>query len=513
MTFTKERKIMAGLGTVLLFNGIFMLAFYLSTQRCVEISNEALASADKLSAARDLVWAVELQLRHTRWISIVAGLISTVSVSIAFLVVRGGFRKSQRAEAQLHENEERFRLLVERAREYAILRLDLLGRVETWNAGAERIKGYQAHEVVGQDFSCFYTPEAIQAGAPRRELETALEKGQFQADGWRMRKDGSRFWGNVVITPLRDERGNPIGFSQIFRDLSDQKRAEEAIAELNKTLQRQNLWLVAANGEMESFSYSVSHDLRAPLRSLSGFSQAVLEDYGSRLEPECQRLLNRICAASERMGELIDALLDLSRVTRVEMRLESVDLSSMAREIVEELGSELPKRHVEFVIGDGLVAEGDPRLLRVLLANLLNNSWKFTARSDHAKIEFGRCNAQQGDGRGHGQGDGHIAGQKDGQNETFFVRDNGVGFDMAYSSKLFCTFQRLHSATEFAGTGIGLATVHRIVHRYGGRVWGLGEVDGGAEFRFTLQPEPHDLMRSNSHPNTNLTAKELANVG
>jgi PAS domain S-box-containing protein len=505
MTFTTERKIVASLGTVLLFNGIVMLAFYLSTQRCLETSNQALAIADRPWAVRDLVWAVGLQIRQTRWISGIAGLFSTLSVSVAFVVIHAGFRERQRAEAQLRENEERFRLLVERAREYAIFRLDMAGRVESWNAGAERIKGYQAQEIVGQNFSRFYTPDAIKAGEPSSQLRTALEKGQFQADGWRLRKDGSRFWGNVVITPLRDERGNPIGFSEVFRDLSDQKRAEEAIAELNKTLQRQNLWLVAANGEMEAFSYSVSHDLRAPLRSLSGFSQALLEDYGSQLDIECQRLLHRICAASERMGELIDGLLDLSRVTRVEMRLEKVDLSGIAREIVEEFGRELPQRQVEFVIADGLTAEGDPRLLRVLLANLLNNSWKFTARRASAKIEFGRCDAQERHADSGGMGGGDI--------EVFFVRDNGAGFDMAYSSKLFCTFQRLHSMTDFAGAGIGLATVNRIVHRYGGRVWGQGKVNAGAEFRFTLQPAPREVMEPRNHPNASLTAKELSNVG
>jgi PAS domain S-box-containing protein len=493
MTFTTERKIMAGLGTMLLFNAIVTLVFYISTARCLEVANRVLAAADQRFTARDLLSAMELQIRQTRWISVAAGSFGMLSVVVAFFVIHRDFSKRRRAETQLRENEERFRLLVERAREYAIFRLDTNGRVETWNAGAERIKGYEAQEIVGQDFSRFYTPEAISSGQPRMELKTALEKGQYQGDGWRLRKDGSRFWGNVVITPLRDERGNHIGFSEIFRDLSDQKRAEEAIAELNKTLQRQNLWLIAANGEMEAFSYSVSHDLRAPLRSLSGFSQAILEDYGKSLDVECQRLLHRINTASGRMGELIDGLLDLSRVTRVDMRIEKVDLTTMAREISVELRRDRPDREAEFAIAEGLVAEGDPRLFRVLLTNLLSNAWKFTARRGCAQIQFGRCSGQE--------------------IETFFVRDNGVGFDMAYSSKLFGTFQRLHSMAEFAGTGIGLATVHRIVQRYGGRVWGVGKVDSGAEFRFTLQPGGEDPMETNNDLDLSLTTKELSHVG
>jgi light-regulated signal transduction histidine kinase (bacteriophytochrome) len=281
-----------------------------------------------------------------------------------------------------------------------------------------------------------------------------------------LRKDGSSFWGNVVITPIRNGNGVHIGFSEIFRDLSDQKHAEEAIAELDKRLQKQNLWLVAANSEMEAFSYSVSHDLRAPLRSINGFSQAILDDYADKLDPAVQGYLHRIHAASQRMGQLIDGLLDLSRVTRVVLCINTVDLTKIAREITEELQRDQPQRNVAFVIVDGLLAEGDPRLIRILLTNLLGNAWKFTAQCSRARVEVGQCLV---DGSG-----------------AFFVRDNGVGFDMNYSSKLFGAFQRLHTTNEFAGTGIGLATVRPIVRRYGGRAWAVGKVGEGATFYFTL---------------------------
>jgi PAS domain S-box-containing protein len=499
MRTTIERKIMTAFGTAVFFIATISFIFYQNTARFLEKANQMSAAMDRQSATGDALLAMEgldrgikQEVWRIRWVGGTAVLFSALFIAASCVAIHRGFRTRRRAEDQLRENEERFGLLVERAREYAIFRLDVEGRVQSWNAGAQRIKGYEADEIIGEHFSVFYLPEAVLFGQPGVELQTALEKGQYQSDGWRLRKDGSCFWGNVVITPLRDGRGDHVGFSEVFRDLSDQKRAEQAIAELNKTLQRQNLWLVAANGEMEAFSYSVSHDLRAPLRSLSGFSEAILEDYGHKMDPECQSLLNRILVASQRMGQLIDGLLDLSRVTRVDMRLESVDMTTIARDIAAELKRDGPERSVHFAIADGLVAEGDPCLLRILLTNLLGNAWKFTAGHPLAKIEFGSCAVEGG--------------------RAFFVRDNGVGFDMTYSSKLFRTFQRLHASTEFAGTGIGLATVNRIVHRYGGRVWGQGKIDEGAVFYFSLQPVTESSIDPRLGENPNLTTKELRYV-
>jgi len=210
----------------------------------------------------------------------------------------------------------------------------------------------------------------------------------------------------------------------------------------------------------------VSHDLRAPLRSIDGFSQAVLEDCGPSLDDQGRKNLERVRAASQRMGQLIDDLLGLSRLTRAEIRVERINLSDLVRRVAEDIGRSQPERAVEVSIQDGLVAEGDPRLLRVALDNLLRNAWKFTAKKNGARIEFG-------------------SNQKNGT-PAFFVRDNGAGFDMRYAGKLFGAFQRLHSAAEFEGTGIGLATVQRVVRRHGGRVWAEGAVDKGATFYFTL---------------------------
>jgi signal transduction histidine kinase len=230
--------------------------------------------------------------------------------------------------------------------------------------------------------------------------------------------------------------------------------------------------LKAANRELEAFSYSVAHDLRAPLRGINGFSRALLEDYKDKLDDVGQQYLDRIAGAAERMGQLIDALLALSRLSRADLTREPVNLSRVAAAIVEQLRSSQPERNVEFVNQAGVVAHGDPPLLRAVLENLLSNAWKFTSKRASARISFSAEPAE----RPHGE-------------PVYCVRDNGAGFDMAYVEKLFAPFQRLHTSTQFAGTGVGLATVQRIVLRHGGRIWAEGAVDQGATLRFTL-PEP-----------------------
>ena len=270
-------------------------------------------------------------------------------------------------------------------------------------------------------------------------------------------------------------------FNQMLGRIQDQDRAvrenaaqlEQRVAdrthelqERNESLRRNAAELLAANTELDAFAYSVSHDLRAPLRSIDGFSQILLEDYSEKVDEAGRESLQRVRAASQRMGMLIDDLLKLARVTRAEIRTEDVDLSGMAREIVADLQRTTPERQVEFDIAPGLTARGDTRLLRVALDNLLRNSWKYTAKQPAPRVEFRSADANGG--------------------RTFMVRDNGAGFDMKYADKLFGVFQRLHSAADFEGTGIGLATVRRIINRHGGRIWAEGAVDQGATFYFTL---------------------------
>ncbi|MHB8399320.1 MAG: sensor histidine kinase [Candidatus Limnocylindrales bacterium] len=251
--------------------------------------------------------------------------------------------------------------------------------------------------------------------------------------------------------------------AQVNRDMAaeiaERKRAEEELLRAKAATD-------ATNKELEAFSYSVSHDLRAPLRSIDGFSQALLEDYADRLDEPGRAHLARVRAATLRMGQLIDDLLQLSRMTRMEMAREPVDLSELAESVIEELQRTEPARRVEVAIEPELRVEGDPKLLRIVLVNLLSNAWKFTGRQAAARIELGFT----------GEGD----------ERAYFVRDNGVGFDMAYAPKLFGAFQRLHAQGEFPGTGIGLATVQRIINRHGGRVWAEAAVNVGSTFYFAL---------------------------
>jgi PAS domain S-box-containing protein len=280
-----------------------------------------------------------------------------------------------------------------------------------------------------------------------------------------MKKDASHFWARVEATAAQDADGARV-FRAVISDITERKRAEDEISDLNKELERRNTELMAVNKELESFSYSVSHDLRAPLRAIDGFSLALLEDCEHKLELEEKEHLGRIRAATEHMGRLIDDLLNLARTARYELVRGQVDLSALAREILSELQKAEPERRVTSMIAPDLIVEGDRTLLRVVLENLLANAWKFTSKQPDAHVEFGM--------------------QDEGVRTVYFVRDNGAGFDMKYADKLFGAFQRLHDESEFPGSGIGLATVQRIVHRHGGGVWAESAVGEGATFYFVV---------------------------
>jgi PAS domain S-box-containing protein len=270
--------------------------------------------------------------------------------------------------------------------------------------------------------------------------------------------------------PMLGADGKYFGRVWYFRDITERRRIEAALAtshgDLEQRVAERTAELLVSNQELESFAYAVSHDLRTPLRGIDGWSQAVLEDCGAQLDERGRTYLKRVRSETQRMGELIDGLLDLSRVTRAPMRHETVDLTAMAQELEASLRNSQPERAVDFVVAPGMVAAGDAVLLRATLQNLLGNAWKFTGKRPRARIEVG-CTSEQG-------------------RTVYHVRDDGAGFDMRFAGKLFAPFQRLHSLAEFPGTGIGLATVQRIIHRHGGKVWGTAEVDRGATFYFTL---------------------------
>jgi PAS domain S-box-containing protein len=493
------------------------------------------------------------------------------------------------------ETGELFRLMVEQVKDYAIFMLDPMGRVSSWNAGAERIKGYRAEEIIRKHFSVFYTKEDIKSGTPERELEIARSLGRVDVEGWRLRKDGTRFWAAVTITALVDKEGNLLGFGKVtrdvterrnveetlqksrkmferlfenapdavvvvdrqgvirkvnqqtevlfgymreemvghhveyliperfhklhrqhrrnyfadprprrmgvglelygrnregqeipvdimlspieseegiwsfavIRDITQQKRNESLINELNTTLKNQVQQLAVTNRELEAFSYSVSHDLRAPLRHITGFVELLNKRDLSSLDEKGRHYLAVITQAAQKMGVLIDDLLAFSRMGRTDLMKTNVDLGKMITEILNELSEETKGRDIDWKIAPLPEVIGDSAMLHQVMANLIANALKFTRPRTPAMIEIGA--------------------QVDHPNETLiYVKDNGVGFDAKYVDKLFGLFQRLHSTEEFEGTGVGLANVQRILLRHGGRAWAEGKVDEGATFWFSL---------------------------
>ncbi len=366
----------------------------------------------------------------------------------------------KRAEELLRASEERFHLMVKHVEDYAIFMLDAEGRVATWNAGAERIKGYRADEIIGRHFACFYTPDDVRAGKPERLLQEAVSRGRCEDEAWRVRKDGSAFWANAVITALRDPHGTLLGFTKVTRDITERTRLEQEI-------QQHSVALEAANKELDAFSYSVAHDLRAPLRAIDGFSRVLLEEHAPTLPPEAQHYLNAVRRNSQRMGLLIDDLLAFSRLSRQPLNKQLVRPADLVRQCVDELRAEQQGRRVQIAIGDLPACQADPALLKHVWMNLMSNALKYTRKQEVAVIEVG--SREQ-------------AGAC-----VYFVKDNGVGIDMQYADKLFGVFQRLHRPEDYEGTGVGLAIVQRVIHRHGGRVWAEAAVNKGATFYFTFE--------------------------
>jgi PAS domain S-box-containing protein len=392
----------------------------------------------------------------------------TAELSETNQVLETEVAERRRVEEELRHSRALFESLLESAPD-AIIAVDHAGRIVLVNSQTDEMFGYRRDELLGQTVELLLPTRF-------RDIHVAHRTNYGRApstrpmgvglDLWGRRKDGTEFPVEISLSPIRSDNSSLI--VSIIRDVTARKETQEQIRELNVELERRVRELAAVNQELEAFSYSVSHDLRAPLRAIAGFSQALSEDYDATLDEQGKDYTRRIDAATQRLTQLIDDLLMLSRVTRSEMNRETtVDLSALANSIASQLQSAQPERRVQFVVQPGLVTHGDAHLLHIALDNLIGNAWKFTSKTPEPRIEFGTTGKENG-------------------KTAYFVRDNGAGFDMAFATKLFGPFQRLHSGNEFPGTGIGLATVQRIVHRHGGRVWAEGEVGRGATVYFTL---------------------------
>jgi PAS domain S-box-containing protein len=369
------------------------------------------------------------------------------------------------AEEELRSSEELLRLLVNGVEDHAIFMLDPAGNVVSWNTGAERIKGYRAEKVLGRHFSCFYQREDIEAGKPAIELAAAAANGWVEDEGWRVRKDGSRFWANVMISALRDPSGKLRGFAKVSRDITVRKEAEETLRQ-QESLERQSAELKRSNEELQQFAYIAAHDLQEPLRMVASYTQLLARRYKGRLDSDADEFIGFAVDGAHRMQLLIRGLLTYCRVETTGKGPSEISSAAALEKALLNLQSAIEESGA-VVTQDALpTVSADEVQLVQLLQNLVGNAIKYRG-TDPPRV--------------------HVSAKKNGAGEwTISVRDNGIGIDPRYFEKIFVMFQRLHGREEFSGTGIGLTVCKKIVERHGGRMWVESEPGKGSTFSFTL---------------------------
>ena len=371
-----------------------------------------------------------------------------------------GFGKITRDLTERRAAEQRYRLLVDSVQDYSIFSLDASGYVTSWNSGAQRIKGYTAEDIIGKHFSTFYTPEDAEAGMPERVLKTARETGHFEGEGWRVRKDGTRFWSSILVTPIVDEDGRHIGFSKVTRDVTDRKKLMDQLQQHTEELEVQIAERERVNAELEAFSYSVSHDLRAPLRAIEGFANALREDYGEKLDPAAHEYLEQIMKASTRMNRLVRDLLEYGRLGRIELPAGRIALLPLLQRVIEENFS---GQDVVADVPDSLVVMGHEPTLSQMFVNLISNGIKFQKPGLPPEVRITAVCASN-------------------RMVRISVIDNGIGIQPDHVGKLFKVFERLHGVEQYPGTGIGLAIVKRGSERMGGRCGVESKAGEGSSF-------------------------------
>lgn len=381
------------------------------------------------------------------------------------------------ANEALRSSEERFRRLLESAPD-GIVTVDGEGRILMANEQVEKLSGYSRPELIGNRVEMLVPQRVRDVHVHHRQGYMAHPRTRPMGVGldlYLQRKDGSEMPVEISLSPMQTAQGRVV--MAILRDITERRKAQQAIRQLNADLERRANELQAANQELEAFAYSVSHDLRAPLRGVDAYAKILLESQRDKLDEDGRFVLNQVVESAQEMGRLIDDLLAFSRMGRREMLLGTVDMDDLVRSVCQELARAHPDRHLDFEIAPLPPAQGDQAMIREVLRNLLGNAVKFTTVREAARIEVSALSGEQAGGD-----------REVGQDSVVYrVRDNGVGFDPHYRHKLFRVFQRLHTTAQFEGTGVGLALVKRIIDRHGGHVWAEGELDRGAAFYFSLK--------------------------
>jgi PAS domain S-box-containing protein len=352
--------------------------------------------------------------------------------------------------------------------EYAIFMLSPQGNVVSWNKGAERIKGYKFNEILGKHFSCFYPAEDIAEGKPEQELRTAIDRGQMKGEGWRVRKDGQRFWANVVITALFDKEGCLKGFAKISRDMTEAKRIEQALSDKNTELQESAEELARSNKDLQQFAYIASHDLQEPLRMVASFTQLLADRYHDKLDQDAQDFIKYAVDGATRMQALISDLLTYSRLDRQEKPFQLTDCDQILDRVLLNLKVAIADSRAVITRDSLPMIMADGIQVGQLLQNLLGNAIKFRSQTPPRV---------------------HVTSRQSGNEWKVSVQDNGIGISPEHRERVFLIFQRLHTTAEYPGTGIGLAICKKIVERHGGRIWIEPSPAGGSIISFTL-PTP-----------------------